>query len=482
MTYYCNVVASTFIRTGFTYMWLIVAKKEIKETLRGKIFVVLSVVVWVLLLFAAIGGYKTYSNVTTQQKEARAMFQRELAQKDRNPHSAAHFGTWLFKPLTALSLFDPGVNDYTGSTYRVEAHKQSEMNFAVAKDSDSMMRFGSLSVATLFQLFLPLVVIFLCASSMSKEYETGTLKMLYAQGASKRSLLWGKILGNYSLMFIAILPAFLIISVTGFFDGILAEGALFIFCYVIYLFLWVAISVLVSDMVRHSGPSLLLQLCMWIFFCIGTPKIIASTANSTYPLPSYYAFSKLVDKDFYNGLDGDGSYAQRREKLEKETLEKYGVDSISQLPINLNGLLLQDAEDYMSRSYRQRSVPVNAKLEQQQKVFRLGAFISPYLSIKQLSRGFAGTDVFHHRDFHREAGIYRDEFIRTLNLELAKSNRMDGHYAVSAHFLGGMRKFDYKSPSTSEVIRSLLPVEISMLYWLGMILLLIELSIIKTRK
>jgi len=470
------------MRIVFNATWLIVAKKEIKEALHSKIVIFLSFIVWGLLLFAAFGGYKTYSNINTQQQEARKMFREELAQKDRNPHSAAHFGTWLFKPLTALSLFDPGVNDYTGSTYRVEAHKQSEMNFAAAKDSDSMMRFGPLSVAMLFQLFLPLVIVFLCSSSMSKEYETGMLKMLYAQGASKRSLLWGKILGNYLLVFTIILPAFLIIFITGFFDHILADTALFIFCYALYLFIWVAISVLVSDMVRNSGPSLLLQLCMWILFCIGIPKVIASTANSAYPLPSYYEFSKLVDKDFYNGIDEDGSYSQRREKLEKETLKKYGVDSISQLPINLDGLLLQDAEDYMSRSYQLRSVPVNIQLARQQKLFRLGTFISPYLSIRQLSRGFAGTDLFHHRDFHKEAGIYRDGFIRMLNLELAKSNHKDGHYSVSAQFLAGMKQFDYKKPSASGVVRYLLPVEISFLYWLGVIFLLIELSNLKIQK
>ncbi|WP_028296836.1 hypothetical protein [Olivibacter sitiensis] len=61
-------------------MWLIVAKKEIKETFRSKIFIFLSFIVWGLLLFATIGGYKTYSNISIQQKEALKMFRDELAQ------------------------------------------------------------------------------------------------------------------------------------------------------------------------------------------------------------------------------------------------------------------------------------------------------------------------------------------------------------------------------------------------------------------
>ncbi|WP_293788563.1 ABC transporter permease subunit [uncultured Pedobacter sp.] len=470
------------MKIAFPATWLIVAKKEIQEAFRSKLFFCLAVIIWGLLIFAALGGYKAYSNIRQQQNEAEKMFREELAEKDRNPHSAAHFGTWLYKPLTILSLFDPGVNDYTGSTYRVEAHKQSEMNFAAAKDSDSMMRFGSLSIATVLQLFLPLLIVFLCSASISKEYERGMLKLLYTQGATKKAILWGKITGNFSLILIIIFPALILTLIAGAFNGIIPRVSLFIFSYFIYLFVWTGVSVLISDWVRSSGSSLLLQLCLWIFFCIISPKIIASTANERYPLLSYYEFSKLVNKDFYNGINGDPSYAQRRENLEKNTLKKYKVDSIPQLPINIDGLMLQDAEDYMARSYSLHSLTIDSQLVKQQNTFKYGAFISPYISIKELSRAFAGTDLFHHQDFHHKAGTYRNEFVRTLNNALVHSDPKEEKHLVSANFLAGIKPFIYHIQGSAILPAYLIPIGISLLCWLGLILLLIELSVIKIRK
>ena len=35
-------------------------------------------------------------------------------QGERNPHSAAHFSRYAFKPIPAMSTFEPGVIDYSG--------------------------------------------------------------------------------------------------------------------------------------------------------------------------------------------------------------------------------------------------------------------------------------------------------------------------------------------------------------------------------
>jgi len=460
-------------------MWLIIAKKEIKSAFQNRSFISSSIIIWSLIIIAGIGGLKNYYNITYQHNIAKELFKRELAEKERNPHAAAHFGTYLFKPLTSLSQYDPGVNNYTGSTYRVEAHKQSEMNLANAKDSDGIMRFGELSIALVFQLLIPLMIIFLSFSSISKEREEGTLKLLFSQGISSRSLIWGKIFGNYLVILLTILPFFIFILIRAIFDDdSLSRILLFLSSYVFYFFIITGISVGISYVCKTSGISLLVLLCTWIWICIISPKLVAGIASTKYPLPSYYEFSKLIDKDFYNGIGNDGSYAERRKNFESKVLAQYKVDSVSQLPINMDGLMMQDAEDYNSKIYRLHSRPIEHQLERQKSIFQIAAFITPYLSIHQLSMAFAGTDLYQHQDFHHNAGRYRNGFVRTLNMELARSKSEYGtyDYKVSTAFLKNMQQFNYEQPSAGWVIRKQMNVLLSMGYWLLIIVLFTEIS------
>jgi ABC-2 type transport system permease protein len=163
-------------------MWMIIARKELKEAIRKRVFLVLALLFWSLMGVTAYSSYGHYTNYTGQVKEAENMFRQEWEQQKRNPHSAAHFGTYLFKPLSFLGLYDPGINSYTGNTYRVEAHNQSEMNYAAAQDNDVQQRFGLLTIGLVFQLLMPLLIIFLCAPSITVERGHRTLQILVAQG------------------------------------------------------------------------------------------------------------------------------------------------------------------------------------------------------------------------------------------------------------------------------------------------------------
>ncbi|RNL54630.1 ABC transporter permease [Pedobacter jejuensis] len=315
-------------------MWRIIAAKEIRAAFSNHVFIVLGLIIWSLLAVACIGGLENFRTARKQRLEATTLFKNELAEKERNPHSAAHFGTYLFKPLTSLSLYDPGVNSYTGISYRVEAHKQSEMSLASVQDSDGVIRFGELSVASIFQLLVPLVIIFLSFSSVSKERQDGTFKILLSQGLSLRALVWGKIAGNYVIILVVIFPCLAFILIKGLFSSeSYVNVSLFAISYLLYFLIFTVFSVCTSFVCKSSGTSLLVLLGAWMWFCVISPKITAGIASSEYPLQSYYEFSKLVDHDFYNGMDNDGSYEERRKKFEAGVLDKYKVDWINRFKL-----------------------------------------------------------------------------------------------------------------------------------------------------
>ncbi|MFN7141630.1 MAG: hypothetical protein ACK4UN_20090, partial [Limisphaerales bacterium] len=136
-----------------------IARKELTEMVRDGRFRWMSVIVAVLLLVALFAGWKSYQEVESQKATA-AKVERErwLKQDKKNPHSAAHYGVYAFKPQTVLGSVDRGIESFVGVSVWLEAHKQNEFIHRPAQDATATQRFGELSAAMILQILLPLFI------------------------------------------------------------------------------------------------------------------------------------------------------------------------------------------------------------------------------------------------------------------------------------------------------------------------------------
>ena len=136
--------------------------KELKELSRDGRFKSAVVISFILLLLALITGINQYKKSNQQLTESvskeRAIWETQGA---KNPHSAAHYGTYAFKPKFALSLLDYGVTKYTGNSIFLEAHNRNEASFSEATDQTSLARFGTLSINFVLIYLFPLIIILL---------------------------------------------------------------------------------------------------------------------------------------------------------------------------------------------------------------------------------------------------------------------------------------------------------------------------------
>src|SRR4030088_1023766 len=93
-----------------------IARKEFVELLRDGRFRSAAAVVIALLVTALIAGAYYQRDLVGQQRAAQAAEQAcWYAQEPKNPHSAAHYGLYAFKPRLAPAFLDPGVDPYTGT-------------------------------------------------------------------------------------------------------------------------------------------------------------------------------------------------------------------------------------------------------------------------------------------------------------------------------------------------------------------------------
>ncbi len=160
------------------------------RTFRGFCFVVLLV----LLISVFLGNRQTQKQ-TERYTQAQQQLRQQWENIDAmNPHGAAHYGTYVFKPTNLLSSLDDGVNSVTGNVLRVEGHVQNEIVHSEASQMQFISKFGKLKSSLLLQYVLPLLLLFLAFNSVSSEKNSGRLKLLILQGAKPSELLWAKTL------------------------------------------------------------------------------------------------------------------------------------------------------------------------------------------------------------------------------------------------------------------------------------------------
>ncbi|MFS4446856.1 ABC transporter permease [Maribacter sp. 2307UL18-2] len=433
--------------------------KETKELFReGRVRI--SLIIVLLLLGVSVWiSTRQFQNVNAQYAMAKTS-ERDVwdNQGEKNPHSAAHYGTYAFKPKYPLSLVDQGVDKYAGTSIFLEAHKRNEAQFSAAADQTGLARFGDLTPDFILLFILPLLIILLGYNSFTKEREMGTLTLLKSQGVSN----WKWLLGKWSALFMPVL----IITLTLFLiAGILLDnlqdfgvfnwnslGVMFL-VYMVYYAVFINIILLISSLVKKSGIALVASLCIWILACLAAPKAASNIAENKYPYPTRQEFAANVLQDKKEGLDGHDPWSKEAKQLEKQVLQEYGVDSLHQLPFNFNAYRMQKGEEHEAEIYFKHYNYLKEQYSNQSNIYRSLASISPYLPTRFLSMAIAHTDYDTHWDFADAAETYRIATQEFLNGNTAKNTQYgERGYKASADFWKQLPAFQYDPPELGSVL------------------------------
>jgi ABC-2 type transport system permease protein len=457
-----------------------IAGKELVTVYRNRVVVVNAIIILLLLLVAAYGGYKNYHTV----KNSRELAQQEkrqqwLHQDPKHPHFAAHFGTFVYKPKTWLSMMDAGLDNYTGAYAYLEPHRQNDFVFKPAEEDGGAIRFGQLSVALVLQLLVPLLIIFMGFASMTQERDQGTLPLLYSTGVQLHKIALGKVLGQFTALVVILLPALLLCA--GFFYVQAPVGGgtwwqrlvLLMGLYGVYFLIFTLLTVYVSTLSRHPGNALLILLCSWILCCIVLPKAAANIGSNRHPLPTQYALREAIQQDIAHGINGHDSKGARAKALEEKLLRQYHVSQVSQLPFNFEGYIMQAGEEYSSLVYDKYFHQLQQTLIDQDKYSRYTGLVDPYLAVQGLSMGLAATDIYTHIDFQQDTEAYRRKFVQQMNEDMKNNSKLgDWNYKSTRALYASVPDFRY-TPMPLRTVLSLYWMELAGLFTVLFILLLL---------
>ena len=395
---------------------LTIAKEEWRQWRRSRLAMLSLVVFSVLLIFTTsltlLEAREARHERLHQQEQAEQTF---LDQPDRHPHRMVHYGHYVFRAPPPLAIFDPGVDAVTGQSMFLEGHRQNSAMFADARAEARTGGFGSLSPAKVYHFFLPLLIIALGHGVILREREARTLGPLLSQGVSGTRLYGGKLLALAILICVLSLPALFSVFAASLQGESLATGLLLYLSHLIYLLIWVSLAILVSVATRSRGLALGILLAVWVVTVLVIPRIGVTSASASIPTEGKILTDMRMNDDLRKLGDGHNASDPAFTKLRADTLAKYGVNKVEDLPVNYRGVVASASEEKLTKTLNEYAERRLAREAAQAAHLSAYSWVSPYLAISGASRNFAGTDLATHHRFLREAEELRYEFVQGLN-------------------------------------------------------------------
>jgi len=392
-----------------------IACREWTDWSRDRWRVAALVLVALVAVAAGVTGAVGASARATEARRAQqADYQRWLTQPERNAHSASHFGISAFYVPSRLAVIDPGVGAYAGAALFLEAHKQNEPVFTEAVDRGAASRFGELSLATVVQIWLPLVVILLGAGVVAADRDAGILPQLLSAGAAPWQVAAGKGLAVTVAALAVVAPS--VVAVTFVFTrdagawpadstwrvAALATAAM------AYLVIWVALTIGISARARSWRTSIAALAIIWCVAVVIVPRLATEVARARHPLPSRAEQDRREIESRIMGPDG----VERRNQA---ILAEYGVRTPQELPVDICVLIAQRSEAAINRRLDVRMRENAAVYEAERRDYLRAAWLTPAVAMDVASAGAAGTDDVHHRAFLERAEMYRRQMMDLLN-------------------------------------------------------------------
>ncbi|MEM9664447.1 MAG: DUF3526 domain-containing protein [Bacteroidota bacterium] len=427
-------------------IWTI-ARKEATEMLRDQRFQWATGITLVLLMASLFVGWTHYTEVEAQRALAQTT-DREvwLDQGEKNQHSAAHFGTYAFKPNSPLTAMDRGVLAYTGVAVFMEGHRMADAEFRPAEDATAVQRLGSLTAASTLQVLVPLLLILLAFGTFAGERERGTLRQLLSLGVHPRTLAAGKALGVTGPLLLLMVPA----ATLGVWALLLGDGAgpltaarfaLLVGVYGLYFALILGLTLVVSARARSAQGALVGLLAFWLLTTFVVPRLVTDAADAVHPTPDPITFQADIRAD----LNGLIPWAERTKAVQERLMAEEGVSSVGDLTASVAGHTLLEAERDETEVFRSHYADLSAQHDGQRRVTQAGSVLTPYLAVKQLSMGLAGSDYTHHRHFAEAAEVYRYDFVQALNQDMIDAQSQFGH-TVGREMWEQIPAFTYAAP------------------------------------
>jgi len=196
---------------------------------------------------------------------------------------------------------------------------------------------------------------------------------------------------------------------------------------------------------------------IWCAVVLVVPRIASEAALVTRPLPSEGALARDISKALEVGIGG---------KLEREVaVEAIIADLMAEQNLSNTGMLVQgaDVQGLELRAEAQWEDMIHdhflndleERIAAQEGLVHGFGVVSPFVAMRSLSAGLAGTDYAHHRHFSEAAEGWRKVLVTKLNEDFADNAGAAGwDYKAGSELWKKIPPFHYTAPTLGLVLRT----------------------------
>lgn len=445
----------------------------------------LSLVALALLVLLSFAAVATENSRTDWDKRTVASAERArwVGQGEKDPHSAAHYSIFAFKPSAALAGLDPGSEPFLGQSVWLEAHHQNDMLHRPQQNATLLQRIGFANPAALITGFGPLIVFLLAFTLVARDRERGTLRLALGAAVHPRMIVGAKTLAVWTAATgLLIVPAatlsLLWLIVGGRLDGdVLGRTVSWVLLMAGYLALLSAIGVAVSLRVGNARLALSVLFGLWILFALALPRVASGIVDAARPLPSSQAVRQQMAEEA-PAYWSDEQNARNRAAL----LERYGVNRLEDIP-NPRMAELDLMERHSHEVFDRVLGAFYDKVARQDRLFAAFGFLSPTIAAQATSASLTGSDFSHHRHFIDTAEDYRRNLVNAMNADgMAFRAHGTERHTNDARLWSKIPEFNYRAPSLGERSSTAWPAMLALAVWLLVSGWLLHLSARKLRR
>ncbi|MGF3027100.1 DUF3526 domain-containing protein [Methylobacterium aquaticum] len=386
-----------------------------------------------LLVVAGLGTWRETARYAAEVEQiSHAERERWLGQDAKNPHSADHFGLWVFRPSAPLAVLDPGAEPYTGRMVRVEAHLFNDAVYRAVQDAGPLARAGLASPADIVQLVVPLAAILLGFSAFAADRERGTLRLALGNGAAPGALFAGRFAALLAATILVVgLPLLALGSLAAFRLGAPGWQAwprllAWVAVQLGYATVFLLLAMLASLVARTARGALAASLAAWVVLCIAAPRLAALGVEAVIPSPSYGEARARIEDGLRVRRTAEASDARAR-----EVLARYGAAEPDALPVDLRGLMMIENEQHAFALYDRELGGFFAAIARHERAYGWAGLVSPRIAVQAASQSLAGTDFAQHAHFVWEAEAYRRSISERMNAEIRDRPQRGGQALVA---------------------------------------------------
>lgn len=421
----------------------------------------------ILVAFAATAASNLQSD-RAKDVVAAAERARWVGQGEKDPHSAAHYSIFAFKPSPLLSALDPGAEPFVGQSVWLEAHNQNDMLYRPQQNASPLQRAAFANPAALLTGFAPLIVFLLAFTLIAQDRERGGLRLALGAAVSPARLVLARAAAVWCASTIAfITPVALGALAWSLFQSRLtADTALRLVLWSgvmsAYLGVLAALGTLVCLKARNARLALAVLFGAWIAFALVLPRVLDGAAEASRPLPSSQSTKQQIAREA-PAFWSDEQNARNRKAL----MARYGVQRYEDIP-NPRMAELDLMERHSHEVFDRVLGGFYGEVASQDCLYAWLSLLSPAAAAQTLSAAAAGSDFSHHRHFIDSAERYRRDLVNAMNAD-GMGHRAHGteRHLNDETLWASIPQFAYRAPSLAARSVEAWPAAVALLAWLA---------------